>query len=316
MIQFADIFPEKEIVVSLSRQLSWSHFLALLPLNQPLKRDFYAEMCRLDTTKWFDFTLVRREKTMTNKYNRIAIVTGTTSGIGEAIMRKFVAAGFGVVGNGRNAEKLAALENELGPAFCSVAGDAADTAVVNQLFVLANDRFGKEADIVVANAGRGLGGSVRDADLTQFEDVLKINVSGALALIQKAAQIMTPIQQSAYPQSAADIVIIGSVVGRHISPFSAVYGASKFAVHALAEGLRRDVGSKGVRVSLVEPGAVLSGFQAVAGYSDEMVDSFHEKFGPLLTGDDIADAVYHVISQPPHVHISDIIVRPTRQDYP
>jgi len=253
---------------------------------------------------------------MINNYNRIAIVTGTTSGIGEAIMRTFVAAGFGVVGNGRNAEKLAALENELGPAFCSVAGDGADTAVVNQLFVLANDRFGKEADIVVANAGRGLGGSVRDADLSQFEEVLKINVSGALALIQKAARIMAPIQENAYPQSAADIVIIGSVVGRHISPFSAVYGASKFAVHALAEGLRRDVGSKGVRVSLVEPGAVLSGFQAVAGYSDEMVDSFHEKFGPLLTGDDIANAVYHVISQPPHVHISDIIVRPTRQDYP
>jgi NADP-dependent 3-hydroxy acid dehydrogenase YdfG len=182
---------------------------------------------------------------MSDRYKRIAIVTGTTSGIGEATMRKFVAAGFGVVGNGRNAEKLAVLENEIGSAFCSVAGNAAENAVLNQLFDKANDRFGREADIVVANAGRGLGGSVRDADLTQFEDVLKINVSGALALIQKAAQKMVDIQQNAYPKSAADIVIIGSVVGRHISPFSAVYGASKFAVHALAEGLRREVGPKG-----------------------------------------------------------------------
>ena len=253
---------------------------------------------------------------MSDKYKRIAIVTGTTSGIGEATMRKFVAAGFGVVGNGRNAEKLAMLENEIGSAFCSVAGNAADNAVLKQLFTIANDRFSREADIVVANAGRGLGGSVRDADLTQFEDVLKINVSGALALIQKAAQKMVDIQQNAYPKSAADIVIIGSVVGRHISPFSAVYGASKFAVHALAEGLRREVGPKGVRVSLVKPGAVLSGFQAAAGYSDEMVNSFHENFGPLLIGDDIADAVYHIVTQPPHVHISDIVVRPTRQDYP
>jgi len=253
---------------------------------------------------------------MSDKYKRIAIVTGTTSGIGEATMRKFVAAGFGVVGNGRNTEKLAVLENEIGSAFCSVAGNAADNAVLKQLFAIANDRFGREADIVVANAGRGLGGSVKDADLTQFEDVLKINVSGALALIQKAAQKMVDIQQNAYPKSAADIVIIGSVVGRHISPFSAVYGASKFAVHALAEGLRREVGSKGVRVSLVEPGAVLSGFQAAAGYSDEMVNSFHEKFGPLLIGDDIANAIHHIVTQPPHVHISDIVVRPTRQDYP
>ena len=253
---------------------------------------------------------------MSEKYTRIAIVTGATSGIGEATVRKFVAAGFGVVGNGRNAEKLAALEDEIGPAFCSVAGNAADNAVLNQLFTLASERFGRVADIVVANAGRGLGGSVKDADLAQFEELLKINVSGALALIQQAARIMVEIQQEAYPKSAADIVIIGSVVGRHISPFSAVYGASKFAVHSLAESLRREIGPKGVRVSLVEPGLVLSGFQAAAGYSDELVNSFHEKFGPLLIGDDIANAIYHIVTQPPHVHISDIVVRPTRQDYP
>lgn len=253
---------------------------------------------------------------MSDQYERIAIVTGTTSGIGEATMRKFVASGFGVVGNGRNAEKLTALENEMGPAFCSVAGDAADDGVLNQLFAMAADRFGRAADIVVANAGRGLGGSVKDADLDEFEAVLKINVSGALALIQKAAKIMVQAQEEAYPQSAADIVIIGSVVGRNVSPFSAVYGASKFAVHSLAEGLRREIGPKGVRVSLVEPGAVLSGFQAVAGYSEDMVKGFHEKFGPLLIGDDIANAIHHIVTQPPHVHISDIVVRPTRQDYP
>jgi NADP-dependent 3-hydroxy acid dehydrogenase YdfG len=253
---------------------------------------------------------------MSNKYTRIAIVTGTTSGIGEATARKFIAAGFGVVGNGRNAEKLALLENEIGSAFCSVAGDAADYAVLKQLFAIATERFGRAADIVVANAGRGLGGSVKDADLTQFEELLKINVSGALALIQMAAQQMVETQQNDYPKSAADIVIVGSVVGRHISPISAVYGASKFAVHALAEGLRREVGPKGIRVSLVEPGAVLSGFQAAAGYTDKMVDGLKEGFGPLLIGDNIADAIHHIVTQPPHVHISDIVVRPTRQDYP
>ncbi|MEH6544399.1 MAG: SDR family oxidoreductase [Porticoccaceae bacterium] len=253
---------------------------------------------------------------MTQTYSRIATVTGATSGIGEATARKFIAAGFGVVGTGRNAEKLAEMEKQLGSAFCGVAGDAADDSVLEQLFTSALDRFGKAIDIVVVNAGRGLGGSVKDADLTEFEEVLKINVSAALALLQKAAQKMLDPQQKAYPKSAADIVVIGSVVGRHISPFSAVYGASKFAVHALAEGLRREVGPKGIRVSLVEPGAVLSGFQAGAGYTDEMVQGFEDNFGPLLVGDDVANAIHFIVSQPPHVHISDLMVRPTRQDYP
>lgn len=253
---------------------------------------------------------------MSGNFSRIAIVTGATSGIGEATARKFAAAGFGVVGNGRNVPVLAAIEKEIGPAFCGVAGDASENIVLEQLFAAARERFGKPADIVVANAGRGLGGSVKDADLSQFDDLIKINVTGTLALLQKAAQMMVDGQQTAYPKSAADIVIVGSVVGRHISPFSAVYGASKFAVHALAEGLRREVGPKGVRVTLVEPGIVLSGFQAVAGYGDEMVHGFHDKFGPLLMGGDVANAIHYVVTRPPHVHISDIVVRPTRQDYP
>jgi NADP-dependent 3-hydroxy acid dehydrogenase YdfG len=253
---------------------------------------------------------------MSDKYLRIAIVTGATSGIGEATVRKFVDAGFGVVGNGRNATKLAALEKEIGSAFCGVVGDATDHTILETLFASANSRFSQTVDIVVANAGVGLGGSVKDADLSRFEYLLKINVTATLALLQQAARKMVANQQNVYPKSAADIVILGSVVGRHISPFSAVYGATKFAVHALAEGLRREVGPQGVRVSLIEPGMVLSGFQAGAGYSDEMVQGLEERFGPLLVGDDVANTIHYIVTQPPHVHISDIIVRPTRQDYP
>jgi NADP-dependent 3-hydroxy acid dehydrogenase YdfG len=161
-----------------------------------------------------------------------------------------------------------------------------------------------------------LGGSVKDADLGKFEEILRLNVAGVLALLQKASRNMLAEQQANFPKRAADIVVIGSVVGRHVSPFSAVYGATKFAVHGLAEGLRREVGPKGIRVSLVEPGIVISGFQDGAGYSDELVHTFEEKFGPLLHGVDIANAIHFIVSQPPHVHVSDIIVRPTRQDYP
>ena len=118
------------------------------------------------------------------------------------------------------------------------------------------------------------------------------------------------------PEQALDIVVIGSVVGRHISPFSAVYGATKFAVHSLTEGLRREVGPKGIRVSLVEPGIVISGFQDAANYGDALVQQFNDKWGPLLQSNDVANAVHFIVAQPAHVHISDIMIRPTKQDYP
>ena len=114
----------------------------------------------------------------------------------------------------------------------------------------------------------------------------------------------------------ADIVLIGSVVGRNISPFSAVYGSTKFAVHALAEGLRREVGKKGVRVTVIEPGIVVSGFQDAAGYDDDLVQKFNTDFGPLLYGEDVANAIDFVVAQPPHIHINELMIRPTRQDYP
>lgn len=71
-----------------------------------------------------------------------------------------------------------------------------------------------------------------------------------------------------------------------------------------------------MRVSTVAPGIVVSGFQPVAGYTDELVRTFHDRFGPLLHGEDVAHAILGFVSQPPHVHFSDVVVRPTRQDYP
>lgn len=253
---------------------------------------------------------------MLNPEQRVALITGATSGIGEATARKLVASGIAVVGNGRNSAKLKALQDELGSLFSGVAGDATCKATIAALFDRAEEQFVRPADIVVANAGRGLGGSVKNVDLAEFEEVMNINVNGTLALLQQAAVRLVEKQRGCYPKTAADIVVIGSIVGRHVSPFSAAYGSSKFAVHALVEGLRREVGPEGVRVSLVEPGVVVSGFQDIAGYSEATVQGFHDRFGPLLYGEDIANAIYHIVSQPPHVHISDIVVRPTRQDYP
>ena len=144
-----------------------------------------------------------------DSYPRIAIVTGASSGIGEATVRKFVANGYGVIGNARSAEKLDALEKELGQAFIGVAGNITEPAILDKLFTVAVEQFKKPADIVVANAGRGLGGSVKDADLSTFEEVLKLNVTSTLALLQKAAKQMVDQQHTLFPKQAADIVING-----------------------------------------------------------------------------------------------------------
>ncbi len=252
----------------------------------------------------------------TRTWPRVAIVTGASSGIGEATARRFVAEGFAVVGNARSHEKLEAMARQLGDGFCPVAGDAGDDAMIESLFTAAEQCFGRPADLVVANAGRGLGGSVTDADLERFREIERLNVAGTLSLMQKAAKTMLPVQETAFPEKAADIVVIGSVVGRNISPFSAAYGATKFAVHGLAEGLRREIGPKGVRVSLVEPGLVISGFQDAAGYDDAQVQHFHDHFGPLIYGEELADAIHYIVSRPPHVHVNNIMVRPVRQSYP
>ena len=253
---------------------------------------------------------------MAPSYSRIAIITGTTSGIGEATMRTLIKNGYGVTGIGRTSEKLRALEEELGEAFHGVTGDASDPTDIQQLFDESENHFGRLPDTVIANAGRGMGGSVKDADLSEMDEMVNINLKGTTHLLQKAARKLVALQEIRFPDQPADIVVIGSTVGRMISPFSSVYGATKFAAHALAEGLRREIGPKGVRVTLVEPAIVISGFQSAAGYNDELIQSFKDKFGPLLQPDDIANAIQYVLDQPPHVHVSDIMVRSTRQDYP
>ncbi len=253
---------------------------------------------------------------MSETFPRVAIVTGATSGFGRATARKFISAGFGVVGCGRNQSRLESMEKQSETHFAGVAGDASDERVIDRLFTTAADRFGRPADIVVVNAGRGLGGSVKSADLSELEAMIQVNILAAVKLMQKAARNMEDRQKNRFPDSASDIVVIGSVVGRHVSEFSTVYGASKSAVHALAEGLRRELSPSGVRVSLVEPGACLTGFQSSAGYSDEIIRTMTDQYGPLLDVNDIADTIYYIVSQPPHVHLCDVVVRPTRMNYP
>ncbi len=256
---------------------------------------------------------------------RVAVVTGASAGIGAAIAKGLVAQGAKVIVNARRAEKLAELVKELGGPehAAAAAGDCADDAVIARMLDAAKTTFGggtRDADLVVVNAGRGLNGSVMSSDMAQWEGMYRTNVIGAAKLLRAAAERMIASTQGKagadLVKQPRDIVVIGSTVGRHVSPFSSMYGSTKFAVHGMVEGARRELGPKGIRLSLIEPGFVVSEFQGVAGYDMAWFESVKEKIGPALEPEDVARAVTFITEQPPHVHVGDVLVRPTRQEYP
>lgn len=253
--------------------------------------------------------------------HRVAVVTGASAGIGEAVARGLAAQGASVVLNARREERLAEVVGEINAAkvgeAVACAGDAGDPQVVEAVLDRARDHFGREANLVVVNAGRGLKGSVFDSDAEQWEQMVRTNLLGAARLMREAARRMVEdIRGEDWKTTPRDIVVIGSTVGRHISPFSSMYGSTKFGVHALAEALRREVGPRGVRVSLIEPAVVKSEFQDVAGYDPKVFGEFMDRIGPVLAPEDVARAIAFVVSQPGAVHVNDLVIRPTRQDYP
>lgn len=252
---------------------------------------------------------------------RIALVTGASAGIGEAIAMDLAEQGARVVINARRKERLDALADRIGvDRVAVVPGDAAYQAVIDAMFEAAVTRFGSAPDLVVVNAGRGLAGGLIDSDDARWEAMIRINLLGAARLMRTAARRLLEMDPDSdrrdWRTNRRDIVVMGSNVGRHISPFSSVYGSTKFAVNSLAEALRRELGPKGVRVSLIEPGIVRSEFQASAGYDPDEFGRFMDSVGPVLEPVDVARLVTFIVSQPMHVHVSDALIRPTRQDYP
>ena len=259
---------------------------------------------------------------MSDLNGRVAVVTGASAGIGEAIARDLAAHGAKVVVNARRKERLEALAKDIGEDRCAVApGDAGDENVIRSMLDTAKRAFGKESDLVVVNAGRGLNGSVTTSDTGDWEEMIRTNLLGACLLMREAANRMVKGREDAtssgdWQKEARDLVVIGSTVGRHISPFSSMYGSTKFAVNSLGEALRREIGPKGVRVTLIEPGVVRSEFQQVAGYDQQKFSEFMDSIGPVLEPMDIAEVITWITSRPARLHVNDVVIRGTRQDYP
>lgn len=256
--------------------------------------------------------------------NRVAVITGASAGIGAAIARDVVALGAQVVVNARRMDRLEALVGELGRSRAiAVAGDCARPETIQRMLDAARDGHGggsREADLVVVNAGRGLGGSVMNSDVSKWQELINTNyVAAALLIRESGLRMLKSIGGRTGPgvvDAPRDIVVLGSVVGKHVSPFSSMYGSTKFALHGLTEGVRREMGPKGVRVTMVAPGFVESEFQGVAGYDSAWFEEVTQRIGPVLSPQDVARTVSFIAQQPPAVHLSEVFMRPTRQDYP
>jgi NADP-dependent 3-hydroxy acid dehydrogenase YdfG len=244
---------------------------------------------------------------------RTALITGASAGIGWATALALAEAGFDVVVTARRRERLDELVGEVeanGVRALAIAADASDNGEVDRVWRETTAFAGGVPQVVVANAGRGLQGGVLSSDDSAWQSMFQLNVLGTLHLLRIAGEAMKG------GEGPRDIVVLGSVVGTNVSPFSSVYGATKFAIESAAEALRREIGQHGVRVTTIKPGIVRSEFQGVAGYGPEVLEGTMEKFGPMLTPEDVAATIRFAVEQPANVNISSLTLRPVRQDYP
>lgn len=247
---------------------------------------------------------------MTSMRGRRILITGASSGIGEACARRFAAAGCELVLWARRVERLARLADELEAAHgrhVHIAGvDVRDRPAVLEA-VDALVEAGDVPDVLVNNAGLASGLSpVQDGSFDDWDRMIDTNVKGLLNVTRAVLPHMIRLGRG-------HVVNIGSTAGRWVYPNGNVYNATKFAVRALTEAINIDVVGTPIRVSSIDPGMVETEFSIVRFAGDEdRARKVYEGFQPLRA-EDIADAVHYVTSAPPHVNVLEMLVLPTAQ---
>jgi len=235
-----------------------------------------------------------------NERSRVALVTGASSGIGEATVRSLSHAGFQVVAAARRVERCEAIAAEVGGRALRL--DVADPASVAELAESV-----PEVSVLVNNAGGALGlEPVAEADEENWRQMWEANVMGVMR-VTKA--LLPAIERS----GDGHIVVIGSVAGVEIYPGGAGYTAAKHAANALARTLRLELLGKPIRVSEVAPGMVETEFSLTRFGGDEgRAAKVYEGTTPL-TAEDVADAIAYVVTRPPHVDVDYLSIKPTTQ---
>jgi len=236
-------------------------------------------------------------------------ITGASSGIGEATALTLAKAGASVALGARRKDRIdelaARIEDEGGTAV-ALEVDVSDEAAARGFVEAAHERFGR-LDTLVNNAGVMLLGPVEQADSEDWRTMVNVNLLGLMYCTHAALPIMLG-------QESGDIVNISSVAGRFARAGNAVYAATKFGVGAFSEGLRNEITERGVRVTLIEPGFVDTELQGHnTGEVLETLEAMREHLRDPLRAQDIANGILYAVSQPPHVSINEVLIRPTRQ---
>jgi NADP-dependent 3-hydroxy acid dehydrogenase YdfG len=245
----------------------------------------------------------------------VALVTGASSGIGEAIARILAAQGAAVAIMARRKERLDALSEALTSAGGRILTMEVDVTQQEQA-AAAVERTVSELgrlDTVVNNAGVMLLGPAVGAPLEDWNQMVALNLQGLLYISHAALPHLLSAAEDS-PRRVADLVNISSVAGRVSRNGSNVYAATKFGVVAFSESLRQELAQRHVRVSVVEPGVVAT--ELTTHMRPEARDQSMQRFAGVerLQAEDIADTVHYIISRPRHVAINEILVRPTEQE--
>jgi NADP-dependent 3-hydroxy acid dehydrogenase YdfG len=244
----------------------------------------------------------------------VALVTGASSGIGEAAARNLAAHGADVALIARRTERIEALAGELrqtGARALPIEADVSDREQAEAAVVQAAGELGR-LDVVVNNAGVMLLGPILDSPVEEWEQMIEVNLLGLL-YVSKAALPYLLAAAEGEPRRVSDLVNISSVAGRVARAGSGVYNATKHAVGAFSESLRQEVTGRHVRVSLIEPGAVAT--ELVSHNRPEVQEQIKGRFGEIerLAADDIADAISYVVTRDRHIAINEVLIRPTEQ---
>jgi NADP-dependent 3-hydroxy acid dehydrogenase YdfG len=245
----------------------------------------------------------------------VALVTGASSGIGEATADALAEHGAAVAIAARRTDRLEQLAGRIREHGATALVLEADVGLEEQARG-AVERTASELgrlDILVNNAGVMLLGPAVDAPLEEWQRMLDVNVAGVLYCAHAAVPHLLRAAQDS-PRGVADMVNISSVAGRVVRAGSGVYNLTKHGVGAFSESLRQEVAGRHLRVSLVEPGAVAT--ELSSHNRPEIRESIAQRFGEIerLQASDIADAILYILTRPRHVAINEVLIRPTEQD--
>jgi NADP-dependent 3-hydroxy acid dehydrogenase YdfG len=244
----------------------------------------------------------------------VALVTGASSGIGEATALSLAAEGASVAIAARRRDRLEALAERIGSGskVLVLETDVTDGEQVRAMVDRTVAELGR-LDTLVNNAGVMLLGPIVDAPIEEWRRMVELNVLGLLYCTHAALPHLLRAAEDD-PRHVADVVNVSSVAGRVARQGSGVYNATKFGVVAFSESLRQEVTKRHVRVSVVEPGAVMT--ELATHNRPEVVEGMRARFEKMemLRPEDIAEAIAFTVTRPRHVAVNEVLIRPTEQE--